>query len=336
MNRELDSVEQAQAVTVLCIAGTGQNGATLLTRMLGQVPGFVAVGELGYVWERGLLENLECGCGARFRQCDFWIGVGEEAFGGWDAVDVKEVVRLQQFLSLKDRRLPNWMFLAFALRPGLWPRYREATWRYSEFIRRLYRGISKTSGGRIIVDSMKRPYHVYAAAGIPGIDLSVVHLVRDSRGFAHSGTRWVERQGAIAGAYRPRRSPLKSGIRWMWINAAFELLPRAGIPMTRVRYESLVRRPRHELERIVSSVRGERTHRDFAFIDDYDVDLPPDHLVAGNRMRLHAGRLPLKMDDAWRSELGPGQQRIVSVLTWPFLRRYGYTGARHLSAGGWC
>jgi len=36
-------------IEVLCLAGTSENGATPLTRMLGRLPGFVAVGEIGYL-----------------------------------------------------------------------------------------------------------------------------------------------------------------------------------------------------------------------------------------------------------------------------------------------
>jgi hypothetical protein len=313
-------------VRVLCIGGTGQNGATLLTRMLGQVPGFVAVGELGYLWDRALVENVECGCGLPFHDCPFWSRVGDEAFGGWDRVDPREVVALRETLSLRGRGLPGWLSLPLAFEPGLWPRYRDTARRYAAFMARLYQGIAVTARKGIIIDSMKRPYHVYSVAGIPGIDLSLVHLVRDARGVAYSGTKVVKRQGAIQGAYRARRSPLKSGIRWMWVNAAFEVLPRRGIPVTRVRYESLVRSPRPEIAKVVRAIRGMVEEADLRFIQDDEVDLPPEHLVAGNRMRLLAGRIPLRRDDEWRTGLSPRDQRTVSLVTWPLLRRYAYVG----------
>jgi len=37
---------------VLAIAGAGLSGSTLLCRMLGELPGFVAIGEVGRIWER--------------------------------------------------------------------------------------------------------------------------------------------------------------------------------------------------------------------------------------------------------------------------------------------
>jgi hypothetical protein len=44
-------------VTVLYVAGTGRSGSTLLARVLGEADGFVAAGELRYVWQRGLVED---------------------------------------------------------------------------------------------------------------------------------------------------------------------------------------------------------------------------------------------------------------------------------------
>jgi hypothetical protein len=69
--------------TVVCIAGNAQNGATMLSRALKLVPGWLAIGEVGYVWDRGILENYPCGCGVAFADCEFWREVGARAFGGW-------------------------------------------------------------------------------------------------------------------------------------------------------------------------------------------------------------------------------------------------------------
>ncbi|MBA3765170.1 MAG: sulfotransferase, partial [Actinobacteria bacterium] len=53
-------------IRVLCIAATGQSGSTLLARMLGEVPGYQAVGEVGRIWDRGLHDHIKCSCGEVF------------------------------------------------------------------------------------------------------------------------------------------------------------------------------------------------------------------------------------------------------------------------------
>jgi hypothetical protein len=314
----------AERVKVLCIGGTGQNGSTLLSRMLGRIPGYVAVGEVAYLWDKGLVENVECGCGARFRDCPFWTRVGEEAFGGWDKVDHFEALRLRGAIKLRGIPSAHPLSLPLILFPSLWPRYRRDLRRYSELMRRLYLGIHRACGGRIIVDSMKRPSHVYAMRRLPGMDFALLHLVRDSRGVAYSSLRWVRRQGIHPRTFRTRRPPWKTAARWMWINLAFQALPRFRVPSVLVRYERFVTRPKEELER-VAALHGRRlTVDDLAFIHDDLVDLPPDHLVAGNRVRLHTGPLRLKLDDEWSRKLTPRERRTVSSVTWPLLRRYGY------------
>ncbi len=60
------------------------------------------------------------------------------------------------------------------------------------------------------------------------------------------------------------------------------------------------------------------------FLHGDTVDLPSGHIPAGNRMRLLSGSVTLRVDDAWRRELDPHARRLVTRITWPLLRRYGY------------
>ena len=110
--------------TVLFIGGLGRSGSTLLDRMLGRLDDVWSVGELVHLWERGLKENNRCGCGQPFADCQFWDRVGEVAFGGWDRLDVEEVLALKASV---DRN----RFVPLMVLPGLAPAYRArwaATW----------------------------------------------------------------------------------------------------------------------------------------------------------------------------------------------------------------
>ena len=326
-------------VELLCIAGTGRNGATMLTRMLGELPGYVAVGELGYLWDKGLIKNQDCSCGLSFLSCPFWEQVGQEAFGGWDQVDAREITTLRESASFRHRHLSLWMSLPFLLAPRLSPRYRRQVLDYAEVMGKLYRGIHVASGGRIIVDSMKRPYHVLLPRHIPGIDMSVVHLVRDSRGVVYSRFKLVDRRQATVATdllkvqaeaarkgatKRGGHPPLRSAFHWLSINLAFQtVLPRLSIPTSIVRYEDLVRAPRQVLRRLTGA-----SDDDLAFVQGNVVDLPPGHLVAGNQVRLSSGPLSLREDDAWRTGLVGRRRRAVELVTWPLMRRYAYLGSR--------
>ena len=312
---------------VVCIAGTGQNGATVLSRMLGRLPGMVAAGEVGFLWDRALLGDQPCGCGQPFSRCPFWSRVGDEAFGGWSGVDPRRATELRDAILLRRRHLSLPMAFPFMLWPGLSPRYSRNLQAYAGLVRRLYEGIRTASGAEVIVDSTKVPGHAYMLRRMEGVDVRVVHLVRDSRGVAYSNLRLVERQSSIGGkTHRGRHAPHNTAARWMWINLSIEVLARLGGPSMRVGYESLIRSPREELERIMAFAGSSVAAGDLDFVRDGEVDLPVGHLVAGNRMRQLTGRVPLRVDDAWRTGLDPRQQRLVHLMTWPLLRRYGIRG----------
>jgi hypothetical protein len=304
--------------------------------MLGQLPGTIAVGELGRIWDKGLLENQLCGCGLTFDSCPFWLSVGEHAFGGWSSVDGYEVAYLRESVRLKRRiralpRIPiprlrqssSGQLLPFLLLGDLWPRYRVSRARYAAYMARLYDGIDAASGGALIIDSMKVPYHIFLARRIRGADVRIIHLVRDSRGVAYSNVKFVEKQSQVSGKrFRGQRHPAKTAGKWISINLGLHLARKT--PTLRVRYEDAMHDPCQTLEAVARFAGLPLAEGSLGFIKGSEVDLSAAHLVAGNRVRLLQGPVMLREDDAWRSELAVRQQRLVEVLTWPLLRSYGY------------
>jgi Sulfotransferase family len=335
----MDTPDSAPArPELLAIAGTGQNGATLLCRMLGELPGFVGVGEIGRLWDTGLIEDRECSCGLPFHECPFWTEVGDAGFGGWGNVDGYEVSRLREAVRLRRplRSLPRTSIaeihalsarhlLPFRLAARLSSEYRSNLRRYAELMGRLYVAIAQVAGASVVVDSMKFPYHVHMLPRVPGIDLRFVHLVRDSRGVAHSQTKTVQKQGT-AGRYRRRRHPFKTALRWDLVNVTIHSLTRAGTPSTLVRYEDMVSAPVETLRRIAGFAGAPVGSDDISFVRGIEVDLSSGHLSAGNRMRMEAGPIKLRDPDGWKTELPVKQRRLVSLLTWPLIRRYHYVG----------
>jgi hypothetical protein len=54
------------------------------------------------------------------------------------------------------------------------------------------------------------------------------------------------------------------------------------------------------------------------------VTLGVNHTVMGNPMRLDQGPVRLRLDDRWKTSMGRMHRGIVTALTQPLLRRYGY------------
>jgi hypothetical protein len=305
---------------VLYIGGWGRSGSTLLSHLLGELDGMVSVGELRYVWQAGPAANELCGCGRQFADCEFWQAVGREAFGGWEHVDVDEVLELEADV-LRHRNIP---LLAL---PRLFPAHAAKVGRYAELTGRLYEAILTVSGAHTVVDSTKNPPYAYFLRRAPGVRLRVLHLVRDSRGVVHSWMKKVERP-EITGdaAYFEEFSPWKAGIRWMECNLAFDVL-RLRTPTVRMRYEALAAEPAAEVARAMRKL-GENV--DVSSLTGGSVEVSGQHSVRGNPMRFAHGRQRVKADEAWRREMARPVRRAVLALTWPLLWRYGYLRGRHV------
>jgi hypothetical protein len=303
---------------VLLLGGQARSGSTLVDRSLGQVDGFVSAGEIRYLWDRGLRDDERCGCGEPLRGCPFWTAVGEAAFGGWDRIDLDEVLTLQRTVD-SARELPH------LLRPGgTASGFERTAKRYLAYLERVYPAVSSVAGQRIVIDSSMSPLHALIVARSDSMDVRVVHLVRDSRGVAHSsGKRVVRPEITDREVLMPTYSPPDAAARWLTINAVVELLARR-LPSTRLTYEAFVRDPRGELDRIATLAGRPLTDLDAAFRDGPQIELGTDHTVAGNPMRFTTGMVPIRADDAWRRDMDPRQRRLVTAMTWPLLRRYGF------------
>jgi hypothetical protein len=205
------------------------------------------------------------------------------------------------------------------------PEHQRKVQRYAELTASVYRAIQKVSGAEVVVDSTKNPPYAYflRAAQASGLRLRVLHLVRDSRGAAHSWAKRMARPEITNGdAFFQEFSPLKAGVRWMECNLAFEALRRLRVPTVGMRYESLAADPRGELERMFEKL-GEAGEHDLSAVGD-SVEVSGQHSVRGNPMRFAHGRQTVRTDEAWRTGMATKTRSIVVLVTWPLLLRYGY------------
>jgi hypothetical protein len=306
---------------LIYIGAMMRSGSTLIDRLLGELPGVCSIGELVYMWERGVLEGNHCGCGEPFSQCPFWRDVLSAAFGG---VEKRDAARVAELRAAVDRT----RFIPRLMAPSLSPAFRLTLDEYLSYCTRLYDAVRAVSGSDLVVDSSKNASFGFCLRASRNLDLRVVHLVRDSRAVAHSWTRKVRRNESIGPAYMPRIHPAKTAWMWNYQNTGLELLATTGAPTLRVRYEDVVRTPRKALAEIAEFIgldlRGDGL--DFIAQDGAGnwADLSVAHIASGNPMRFQSGRIPIRMDDEWRSGMSDTHRRTVTALTLPLLRRYGY------------
>lgn len=303
--------------TVVYLAGSGRSGSTLLERTLGEMPGFVNVGELIDLFRRVAPEGERCGCGQPFAECPFWSGVGAQAFGGWDPALLERVRRLQGQVA-RQRRLPP------LLAPGLaGARFRDGIAEYGEIYARLYRAIAGQAGARCVVDASKWPVQALALARA-GLDVRVIHLVRDVRGVAHSlGKQAVSRPHAVAGPdVMWHLSPASAAARWQACQTEAGLLRHCDVSVTRLRYEDFVARPRESTEAALAALGVAVDPAAFGHIGAAAIRLGSSHGLSGNPARFAAGEIALRPDEAWRASMAARDRAVVTAIGLPHLLRH--------------
>ncbi len=309
-----------RAIRVLYVAGVPRSGSTLSDLLIDQLPGHVAVGELFYLFRNGVQLNSLCGCGEPFGSCEFWQEVGQIAFGGWDQLDVEHVLRLQSRVD-RTSAIP---LLVAPRRPAS---YDAELAEYTDLLVRIYAAVLQVSGATVVVDSSKRPSMAYVLRRSKDIALSCVQVVRDPRAVAFSFGKVVELQAdSDIGEIMPRSTPRKVGRRWVTVNGLVRALGRLGVPRLTVRYEDLATDPRRELRRVAELQDLRPDELDESFLTDEGMRAKRAHLVAGGRIRLVDGVLPIRLDEEWRRSMRPGSRRLVSAITALSRRRYGYAG----------
>jgi hypothetical protein len=298
---------------VLFIGGYGRSGSTLLDRVLGQVPGFLSVGELRHVFQEGFLENRRCGCGERFGRCAFWRAVTDRAFGPLERREIDEMAALK-------RRVDRWWLaplLGWRLGP---PGARRDVDAYREVLGRLYAAIAAESGAQVLIDSSKDVSHGYALRGLENeLDLHVLHLIRDPRAVAFSWQRRKFNPGSDE--QMNRYSLLRTSAEWTAINSLTGLHRRTGARYASLRYGDFAADPGPAVDRVLDFL-GE-PDRPNPVGSGGSVHLAADHTAAGNPNRFRRGEVEIRPDDEWRRAMSPGGRLLVGALTLPGLRRYG-------------
>ena len=305
---------------VVYIAGTGRSGSSLVAALLGRLDGCVVVGELRYIWRRGLMENHLCQCGRPFRDCRFWVEVVERAFDGLAGARAEEMVRMASRVD-RIRYIP-WL-TAPALRPA---RFQSDLQTMGDVLNRLYSAILSVSGGSVVVDSSKDPSYAYLLCAQPSLDVALAHLVRDSRAVAYSWTRQKVRPEIHWKVEHMRRRPaFLTARRWMQYNLMLEALSRRVPTSVRIRYEDVVVNPETAMTTMAGLV-GKATPEGQGSARRTAAGETVHHSMSGNPMRFEP--LVVRPDRAWIDSMATADRRLVTALTAPLLVRYGYLGSR--------
>lgn len=306
---------------VIYIAGSGRCGSTLLERVLGQIPGYLNVGELIELAMHTAPGNELCGCGQAFADCAFWTAVGKRAFGGWDSQQLESVNQRQLRILRQYHRL--------GLRTGRVAmnqanrKCRDDLDALGVYYRSLCGAIAAESGAAYLVDASLEVIQALTLADA-GLDVRVIHLVRDIRGVAHSLSKRNARPHVPGETELMwRTSPPVAAGMWIYCLNQVKMLRNRGIPVAQLRYEDFVSQPRAAIEAALGGLNLPVEQAGLAHIGDGRVVLGTSHGLSGNPSRFAQGELTLRPDEGWRHQMSRRNRILVSMIGLPYLRRYG-------------
>lgn len=291
--------------------------------LLATHPEVTSLGELQLLPHLLREPEARCQCGETLGTCPMWGPIVNRC------ENRAAIGALTRFRESKDAgRVIRWRWLPDLLTGRAGSRAREEAPRYAAVTVEALARAGQVHGARLVVDTSKDPYrlHLLRVASRLGstragsMDVRVVHLVRDPRGFVAStvGATRVERRSERAPASSPSFLRVaRVAARWLVQQLLFERLRAGDPPALLVRYEDLASDPHTELERIAA----------WLGVDASGFDPPafraaPGHALGGNPMRHRSD--PIALDERWRSDLRPAQATLTWWICAPLARRYGY------------
>lgn len=308
---------------VLYILGFARCGSTILGNLLGEIPGFVHVGELDRFWRR-LARTGKCGCGIRLTQCSVWSTVVarvQERFhkGGWSGVGGSQGAHQEQWLRwVQELRAAAIKESDIRSRHARDPRAQL----YKQLLEETLLQIESIFAAKVIVDGSKAPASGLLLTDMPNIQPYYLHLIRDPRGAVLS--RQKRKAQKIDGLFNLKlRSTVLDSRRWYQSNRAAEVVERSGeVKYLRLRYESLISSPRESLLKIIRFL--DEIPTELPLIDNSKAWLHENHTIGGNRNRFKSGEIELRIDNTWVSSMKRRDCLVVAALTAPLLKRYEY------------
>jgi hypothetical protein len=315
----------ASSPKVLYLVGHPRCGSTLVGNLIGEMPGSFHAGEVHYLWKPGLPPPRQrCGCGVMVRECAVWRQAFRAAFAAADPPDPATAdAGAAPAWGLPGADAPRMQALQEAALRGDGASVAE----YRRQMERLYRGLAEATGSSLLVDSSKWPHDARLIAGIAGLEVLFVHLIREPWGSVYSRLP-RDRPDHPGSAGTPSRARVAlEAVRWLRSNVAAESVARAPVDGARprrmtVRYEDFVADVAGALQRIAAFAGLDAPA---PFVGGGEVVLARNHTTGGNRNRWRSGPLVVRADQRWREGLRRSDVRLISLVTWPYRLRYGYT-----------
>ncbi len=304
-------------IQVLAITGVGRSGSTLLEKILGQHEDFFPIGEFAMLWGE-MNHDFLCNCGASFFNCDFWTQVFEQATGGFDGINADEILKIRQAV---DRNY----YIPLIRNPVLRTKgYQAKLSRFVDILSKIYSAIDERAGNKIILDSSKSPAYFHILSLVPNVELTIIHLVRDSRAVAYS---WQKRKRMTYSVdteqYIERQGAAEAAVKWAAKNAVTDTLKPIAENYVFIRYEDFATDPEKVTRQILKAIGKETSGLEYLMGEQ--AGLTETHGILGNPTpRSQKQGIQIRKDTEWHQKLSQLDKSVVTLLTLPLLAKYGY------------
>jgi hypothetical protein len=297
-------------VTVLYVMGSGRSGSTVFNIAMDNHPQIGAYGELSQLASCGWMEGWLDSTGESIESVPIWKEV-RKLWESRSPVGVEEYVALQGNYE-RFRRLRR-----------LARRHKDPSFSvYSESSYQLFRSIRDVSGKEIVLDASKNPIRGHALSLVDGLDVRMIHLVRDPRGVCWSQRKQFAKDVAKGLTKEFHGIPVrKTALSWVITNLQASWVRRQKASSLGVRYELFATRPIETLAEI-----GQQLKLDLSPLQtkiQMGQDLEVGHVVAGNRVRMSKS-VSLRLDEEWKSKLTTSEKRLVWLMSGWLSKQYGY------------
>ena len=297
---------------VVYLAGSGHTGSTLLALYLDSHPRVVSVGEtsLKPKQQRRRKTSIVCTCGQLCIECPFWQqvfkGVSEAGFE-FSALEWSNDFRYKNRFAhrLLSRYSSNPALRALQKAAALLPSHQSRVERVRRVNVEFIRTVLRVANADVFFDTSKKAVRLDHLLQTPELDVKVIKLVRDVRGYVSSAKKRGESVDDAAHAWRHVQETL---------DALTRRLPPDRLMV--LRYEDLCRDPRNWLKRTYGFCGVEA-------IDPPEVVVSQEHHVLGNNMRRHE-KVAIRLDESWRSLLNVDEQERALAIAGAFHTRFGY------------
>ncbi len=312
----LSSVPRTQVNLVLC---PSFHGATLFSLLLNNHSVVSALGDT-VPWRR---RDSLCACGSRVSQCDFWTavatGLDSARYAYTDSLIPTKPwpliwdVKGYRLLAITNERANDAVMRSFlALARSKVPIASWAASRpfrgFAELYLSFYEVIRELQGTQLVVDGSKSIHKAAALFHYFGadVDLRIIHITRDPRGFAYSWNR------------HGNGSTLEAASVWRDYHERVRRMS-GSVAYLHLCYEDLCLDTRLSTERVF----------EFLGVENEDVlgqvRDPAKHHLIGNRM-LADFRGEITLDKKWTEALGDHEQRAVLSGAGHLALELGYRG----------